>query len=443
MTSTGAPASVGTFAAPALSANAAQLGGTIAADAFSAAEVNTLATGYTTTSIAQVNTTQVAVTRAYQTEAVRLEAKLGAEHPKTLALNAQAEAGVVTQQVLATSAEAGATTTPTVPDAGSALSGRLVNTKGQGQAGYTVELVSASGAPAATVGRTRRQRRLRRELRRRRDRAPGEAGQAAAARARCRRQGSAAEQGRGDARRRRQRADHADPAGAHRAALGGGDRHGDLRNAVALASRRRRRTTARHGRHRRDRCRRPRRRRSPTPKRPDTGADPRADTAGEYRQRARATRIGAATRQVCSNGGIPRRRSDPRDRPGQHHAVADAAADTATAKKPIQMATRAASTAARRLLPAANDRVRTALGKARSRRCDAEAACAPADIADVEGILEADEAKLSEIVGDRATASRLREMSKALLEGAAPAGDWRHRRPTIKGAAKKTPRKKT
>src|SRR6185436_3656034 len=38
----GAPASVGSFAAPALSANAAQLGGPIAADAFSETEVNTL-----------------------------------------------------------------------------------------------------------------------------------------------------------------------------------------------------------------------------------------------------------------------------------------------------------------------------------------------------------------------------------------------------------------
>jgi hypothetical protein len=150
----GAPASVGSFAAPALSAQAAQLGGTISADAFSEAEVNSLAQGYTTVSIAQVNTTQVAVTRAYQTEAVRIEAKLGTQHPKALALNAQAEAGVVTQRILATSAEAAATTTPTVPDAGSAISGRLVNTKGQGQAGYTVELASATGAPAATIGRT-------------------------------------------------------------------------------------------------------------------------------------------------------------------------------------------------------------------------------------------------------------------------------------------------
>jgi hypothetical protein len=150
----GTPASVGSFAAPALSAHAAQLGGTISADAFSEVEVNTLAQAYTTTSIAHVNTTQVAVTRAYQTEAVRIEAKLGAQHPKAQALNAQAEAGVATQRILATSAEAAATPPPPVPDAGSAISGRLVNTKSQGQPGYTVELVSAAGAPAATIGRT-------------------------------------------------------------------------------------------------------------------------------------------------------------------------------------------------------------------------------------------------------------------------------------------------
>jgi hypothetical protein len=151
---TGAPVAVGTIAAPALSANAGQLGGTIAADAFAEAEVNTLAQGYLTTSIARVNTTQVALTRAYQVEAVRIEAKLGTAHPKTRELTVQAEAGVVTQSLLATSAEAGASPRPEVPDAGAAISGRLVNTKGQGQAGYSVELVAARGTTAATVGRT-------------------------------------------------------------------------------------------------------------------------------------------------------------------------------------------------------------------------------------------------------------------------------------------------
>ena len=42
------------------------------------------------------------------------------------------------------------------------------------------------------------------------------------------------------------------------------------------------------------------------------------------------------------------------------------------------------------------------------------------NIVDVEAILEADEVKLAEIVGDRTTAAKLREMAKALLGGAAP-----------------------
>ena len=150
----GAPTAVGSFAAPALSANASQLGGTIDAGAFSQAEVNTLALGYTTTSITQVNTTQVAVTRAYQTEAVRLEAKLGTQHPTTVALKAQAETGVATQRLLAVSAEAGATSAQVVPDGGSAISGRLVNTKGQGQAGYTLELLNPNLLRLAVIGRS-------------------------------------------------------------------------------------------------------------------------------------------------------------------------------------------------------------------------------------------------------------------------------------------------
>jgi len=152
--SAGAPVKVGAMAAPALSAQASQLGGTIDADAFTEAEVNALAKGYTSTSLLQVNTTQVAVTRAYQTESFRLEGKIGADHPKTRSLAAQAEAGVVTQQFLTTSAEAFGSVAPVVPDAGSAISGRLVNTKGQGQAGFAVELVNTAGAQAAALGRS-------------------------------------------------------------------------------------------------------------------------------------------------------------------------------------------------------------------------------------------------------------------------------------------------
>jgi len=150
----GNPTRLGVFAASALAAHAAQLGGTIDADAFSDVEVNDLARTYAMTSISRVNTTQIAMTRAYQTEAVRLGQKLGLTHPTVEALNAQAEAGIVTQQLLNVSAEAGAAPAPTVPDSGSVVSGRLANVKGQGQGGYTVVLVNARGAQAETLGRT-------------------------------------------------------------------------------------------------------------------------------------------------------------------------------------------------------------------------------------------------------------------------------------------------
>ncbi len=138
------------FAAPAFAAHSAQLGGTIGENDFSSTEVGTLAQAYTSRALLQVNTTQVAVTRAYQQEAVRLSAKLGSTHPKTQALAAQAEAGVVAQRLVVTSAEANAAPAVTVPDAGSAIGGRVVNTKGQGQAGFTVELLAAAGSTGFT-----------------------------------------------------------------------------------------------------------------------------------------------------------------------------------------------------------------------------------------------------------------------------------------------------
>lgn len=145
---------VGAFAAPALSAYASQLGGHSEPAAFSEAEMKTLAQRYTVVSLTHVNTTQVAVTRVYQAEASRLEAKLGAVHPKTIALTAQAEAAVAAQRLLSMTAEAGAATSPEVPDRGSALSGRLINSKGQGEAGYTIELARRDGSSAARLGRS-------------------------------------------------------------------------------------------------------------------------------------------------------------------------------------------------------------------------------------------------------------------------------------------------
>jgi hypothetical protein len=64
------------------------------------------------------------------------------------------------------------------------------------------------------------------------------------------------------------------------------------------------------------------------------------------------------------------------------------------------------------------------------------------NIVDVEAILDADEAKLNEIVGDRATATKLREMAKALLGGATPTTGGPVR-PNPRRTAKKTSRKKS
>jgi hypothetical protein len=443
----GAPASVGSFAAPALSANAAQLGGPIAADAFSETEVNTLATGYTTTSIAHVNTTQVAVTRAYQAEAVRLEAKLGADHPKTMAMNAQAEAGVVTQRVLATSAEAGATTTPDVPDAGSALSGRLVNTKGQGQPGYTIVLVSASGAPAATVGRT-----------------DGNGGFGASFDA-------------------NETARLAKLGKLLPRVLDANDREVLLsKDAVTLAagadvqitltlpvrvvprsvvqtgtvlfaqeptptpapptptpsptptSSTRPPTPTPSPSPTTPTPTPPATTPRPTPPPPTPSPTPPSTQPPAIRTPLEKLDIDDTMRKRLREGGILDVEAILEIDPAK---LAKIAGDAATANKLIEMA--------RALLAGASPSAppkRTGLGKldiddATRRRLRA------GNIVDVEGILEADEAKLSEIAGDRATASRLREMSKALIGGAAPPATSGPVRPSGRSAAKKTPRKKT
>jgi hypothetical protein len=148
----GEQAAVTAFAAPALSAHASQLGGAIEPDTFTGAEMKTLAQRYTMAALTHVYATQVAVTRAWQAEASRLAARLGAGHPKVVELNAQAEAAVTAQRLLAITAEAGAGPLQQVPEGGSALSGRLVDARGQGQAGYQIELASQDGAAAARIG---------------------------------------------------------------------------------------------------------------------------------------------------------------------------------------------------------------------------------------------------------------------------------------------------
>ncbi len=109
---------------------------------------------YAARSIATVSDTQVAATKVYQIEALRLSAKLGAEHPKAMAMTAQANAGVQAAPLMAAHAEA-VTIVPPAADASTApISGRLVNEKGQGRQGYAVELLRANGTRVETLGIT-------------------------------------------------------------------------------------------------------------------------------------------------------------------------------------------------------------------------------------------------------------------------------------------------
>ncbi len=137
-----------------LAANAGELGGTLEQGSFTGAEVGTLARATTAKSMTAVNETQIVTNKAYAAEAHRLQGKLGAEHPKTVALQAQADAGAQSTRILATGAEAVTIEVPLVSEAGSVVSGRFVNERGQGLAGYTVELLRANGTRAELVGPT-------------------------------------------------------------------------------------------------------------------------------------------------------------------------------------------------------------------------------------------------------------------------------------------------
>ncbi|MCX7114195.1 MAG: hypothetical protein NTX45_29825 [Proteobacteria bacterium] len=142
------------FFVQSLSANANELGGTLPQDAFTPAEVATRSRGYAAKSMVAVSANQVAVNRAYQYEARRLSVKLGAGHPRVVALQAQADGGAQMVQVLSTSAEAATLQAPTPAKGGAAVSGRFANDRSQGQPGYTVELLDGKGARVYTVGRT-------------------------------------------------------------------------------------------------------------------------------------------------------------------------------------------------------------------------------------------------------------------------------------------------
>lgn len=141
-------------AAQSLSANANQLGGQISSTSFSQAEMNDLARSYTAKSLTVANETHVATTKAYSFEAARLAVKLGTDHPTTVALKEQADAGAETTRIIASGAEVAKVRVPVAVDAGATLSGRLVNPRGQGQQGYVVSLLRSNGTQLDVVGTT-------------------------------------------------------------------------------------------------------------------------------------------------------------------------------------------------------------------------------------------------------------------------------------------------
>lgn len=142
------------FATQSLAANARELGGTLPDNAFTTAEMSSLSRQYTARSMAVANETHVATTKAYSFEAARLSVKLGADHPTSVALKAQADAGAETSRVIASGAEVATVEVPTPVDAGSTLSGRFVNARGQGQEGYIVGLLRSNGTQLDVVGTT-------------------------------------------------------------------------------------------------------------------------------------------------------------------------------------------------------------------------------------------------------------------------------------------------
>ncbi len=142
------------FLVAVLAAHADQLGGTLQDNAFSSDELATLGRTSTAKAMATTNATQVETTRVYQAEAARLADKHGADHPTTVALQAQANAGAVTSRLLAASAESLSITLPPASSTGSSLSGRFTNSRGQGLPDHIVELVRANGGTVDRVGIT-------------------------------------------------------------------------------------------------------------------------------------------------------------------------------------------------------------------------------------------------------------------------------------------------
>jgi hypothetical protein len=148
------PEGLAQFLVDVLRANAGEIGGTLPEGAFTTGELATLPRRYAAKAMQAVTETQVTATKAYQMEAHRLSAKLGAEHPNAMAMTARANAGAQAAPLMSAHAEAVTIIPPTADKSGATISGRLVSEKGQGQQGYTVELVRSNGRRAETLGIT-------------------------------------------------------------------------------------------------------------------------------------------------------------------------------------------------------------------------------------------------------------------------------------------------
>ncbi len=142
------------FLVAVLQASADQLGGALRSNSFTKAELATVARQSTSKALAAVSATQVATLKRYQFEAERLADKRGSTHPTAVMMQAQANAGAQSVRLLAQTAETAVFRLPRADTKQSTLSGRVMNSRGQGLRDYTVQLLRANGEAVLTVGRT-------------------------------------------------------------------------------------------------------------------------------------------------------------------------------------------------------------------------------------------------------------------------------------------------
>jgi hypothetical protein len=132
----------------------AEPGGAPAADDFDAAGLEAVARAGHARAAGVVAASGAALAMAHYEEAGRLASRHGAGHPLAEALAQQAQSGLPAAAVLAASAETLGIAEPGLPKGGATLAGRVVNDRGQGLAGYGVELLRQNGDPVEAVGLT-------------------------------------------------------------------------------------------------------------------------------------------------------------------------------------------------------------------------------------------------------------------------------------------------